>query len=79
MVAAGASNREVAQKLGLAEDTVKHHISNVFDKLGVSNRAEMASTRRATADDSTIAGRHGSVAARQRGTTPSTEVVVALH
>ena len=42
LVAAGASNREVAQKLSLAEDTVKHHISNIFDKLGVSNRAEMA-------------------------------------
>jgi two-component system nitrate/nitrite response regulator NarL len=42
MVAGGASNREVAQKLSLAEDTVKHHISNIFDKLGVSNRAEMA-------------------------------------
>jgi two-component system, NarL family, nitrate/nitrite response regulator NarL len=41
-VAAGESNREVAQRLGLAEDTVKHHISNIFDKLGVSNRAEMA-------------------------------------
>jgi DNA-binding NarL/FixJ family response regulator len=42
LVAAGASNREVAQRLNLAEDTVKHHISNIFDKLGVSNRAEMA-------------------------------------
>ena len=42
-VAAGASNREVAQRLALAEDTVKHHISNIFDKLGVSNRAELAS------------------------------------
>jgi DNA-binding NarL/FixJ family response regulator len=41
-VAAGESNREVAQRLKLAEDTVKHHISNVFDKLGVSNRAELA-------------------------------------
>ncbi len=42
LVAAGASNREVAQRLALAEDTVKHHISNIFDKLGVSNRAELA-------------------------------------
>jgi len=42
-VAAGASNREVAQRLALAEDTVKHHMSNIFDKLGVSNRAELAS------------------------------------
>jgi two-component system nitrate/nitrite response regulator NarL len=41
-VAAGESNREVARRLSLAEDTVKHHISNVFDKLGVSNRAELA-------------------------------------
>ncbi len=41
-VAAGESNREVAVRLSLAEDTVKHHISNVFDKLGVSNRAELA-------------------------------------
>ena len=42
LVAAGASNREVAEKLSLAEDTVKHHLSNIFDKLGVSNRAELA-------------------------------------
>jgi two-component system nitrate/nitrite response regulator NarL len=42
-VAEGASNREVAQRLALAEDTVKHHMSNIFDKLGVSNRAELAS------------------------------------
>jgi len=41
-VAEGESNREVAQRLALAEDTVKHHISNIFDKLGVSNRAELA-------------------------------------
>jgi two-component system nitrate/nitrite response regulator NarL len=41
-VAAGESNREVAQRLALAEATVKHHISNIFDKLGVSNRAELA-------------------------------------
>jgi DNA-binding NarL/FixJ family response regulator len=41
-VAAGQSNREVAQRLSLAEDTVKHHMSNIFDKLGVSNRAELA-------------------------------------
>ena len=41
-VAAGDSNREIAARLGLAEDTVKHHVTNIFDKLGVSNRAEMA-------------------------------------
>ena len=41
-VAAGDSNREIAVRLGLAEDTVKHHVTHVFDKLGVSNRAELA-------------------------------------
>ena len=41
-VAAGESNRDVAKRLALAEGTVKHHISNIFDKLGVSNRAELA-------------------------------------
>jgi two-component system, NarL family, nitrate/nitrite response regulator NarL len=41
-VAAGESNRQIAARLGLAEDTIKHHITNIFDKLGVSNRAEMA-------------------------------------
>ena len=41
-VAAGVSNREIAARLGLAEDTVKHHVTNIFDKLGVSNRAELA-------------------------------------
>jgi len=42
-VAAGESNREVARRLALSEDTVKHHLTSVFDKLGVSNRAELAS------------------------------------
>ena len=42
LVALGESNRDVARRLCLAEDTVKHHLTNVFDKLGVSNRAELA-------------------------------------
>jgi DNA-binding NarL/FixJ family response regulator len=41
-VVSGLQNKEVAKKLGVSEDTVKHHISNVFDKLGVSNRLELA-------------------------------------
>ena len=41
-VATGESNREIASRLGLSQVTVKHHVSNIFDKLGVSNRAELA-------------------------------------
>jgi two-component system, NarL family, nitrate/nitrite response regulator NarL len=40
-IVAGYSNREIAQKLSLSLQTVKHHITNVFDKLGVSNRLEL--------------------------------------
>jgi two-component system nitrate/nitrite response regulator NarL len=35
-----ASNSQIAQSLYLSENTVKHHIHNILDKLGVSNRRE---------------------------------------
>jgi two-component system, NarL family, nitrate/nitrite response regulator NarL len=41
-VVAGYSNREVAEYFKISEDTVKHHLSNTFDKLGVSTRLELA-------------------------------------
>jgi two-component system nitrate/nitrite response regulator NarL len=41
-VAGGESNKDIAQRLNVREDTVKHHISNVFAKLGVSSRLELA-------------------------------------
>ncbi|OFW21122.1 MAG: DNA-binding response regulator [Acidobacteria bacterium RIFCSPLOWO2_02_FULL_59_13] len=41
-VVSGFSNKEIAQKFFLSEDTVKHHITNIFNKMGVSNRLEMA-------------------------------------
>lgn len=42
MVVAGYSNPDIAQRCSISEQTVKHHISNIFDKLGVSNRLELA-------------------------------------
>jgi DNA-binding NarL/FixJ family response regulator len=41
-VVAGYSNREIAKKFSLSEDTVKHHLSKIFDKTGASNRLELA-------------------------------------
>lgn len=38
----GASNREVATRLGVSVDTVKHHLTNVYSKVGVSSRLELA-------------------------------------
>ena len=38
----GCTNKEIAQRFSLSEDTVKHHLTNIFDKLGVSNRLELA-------------------------------------
>jgi len=36
----GFSNREIADKLFIGEATVKTHLRNIYDKLGVSNRAQ---------------------------------------
>ena len=41
-VVAGYSNKEIAEHFKISEDTVKHHLSNIFDKLGVSTRLELA-------------------------------------
>jgi two-component system nitrate/nitrite response regulator NarL len=41
-VAAGATNRDIATLLKMREDTVKHHLSSIYDKCGVSNRVELA-------------------------------------
>jgi DNA-binding NarL/FixJ family response regulator len=39
---AGCSNREIAQKFSLSEQTVKHHLTSIFNKTGVSSRLELA-------------------------------------
>jgi DNA-binding NarL/FixJ family response regulator len=40
LVAAGRTNREIATELRLSEGTVRNYLSNVFNKLGVSRRAQ---------------------------------------
>ena len=42
LVTHGLHNKELAQKLSISEQTVKNHLHNIFDKLGVSDRLELA-------------------------------------
>jgi two-component system nitrate/nitrite response regulator NarL len=41
-IASGASNRDIAQSLSVSEQTIKNHLSRIFEKCGVSNRVELA-------------------------------------
>jgi DNA-binding NarL/FixJ family response regulator len=38
LLAAGKTNRDIAEALFISEKTVARHVSNIFDKLGVSSR-----------------------------------------
>ena len=42
LVVQGYLNKEIAEKLFISEQTVKNHLHNIFEKLGVSNRLELA-------------------------------------
>lgn len=44
LVAAGLSNRELAEHLGISTKTAGHHVSSILAKLGAANRAEAAVT-----------------------------------
>ena len=48
-VVAGYSNKEIALQCSVSEQTVKHHLTRMFDKVGASNRLELAM----------VAARHG--------------------
>lgn len=41
-VTEGCTNKNIADKLSIAEQTVKHHLTSIFQKVGVSNRLELA-------------------------------------
>jgi len=42
LVSQGKSNREIAEALSVSEKTVRNHVSNLLDKLGLNNRIELA-------------------------------------
>lgn len=41
LVCQGLSNKEIAYKLSISDSTVRHHLTNIFDKLGVANRQKL--------------------------------------
>ena len=43
--------REIAQRFAVTEETIKHHLTRIFDKVGAANRVELA----------LVAARHGFV------------------
>lgn len=42
LIAEGLNNREIAERLFISEKTVKNHVSNIFKKIGVSDRVQAA-------------------------------------
>ena len=42
MIASGSFNKEIASTLNISERTVKNHVSNIFKKIGVSDRTQAA-------------------------------------
>lgn len=42
LVVGGYANKFIAEQFSISEHTVKHHLTNIFDKVGVSNRLELA-------------------------------------
>jgi pentatricopeptide repeat protein len=47
LVASGSSNRQIAYRLGISENTVARHVSNIFDKLGVNSRTQAVASAQA--------------------------------
>ena len=42
LIAEGLFNKEIAYQLSISEKTVKNHVSNIFKKIGVSDRTQAA-------------------------------------
>lgn len=54
LIAGGATNPQIAQTLFLSRKTVERHVSNIFSKLGLKNRAELAARVAAAGADADL-------------------------
>ena len=54
LVVDGYANKDIAREFAVSEETIKHHLTHMFDKVGVSNRLELARV-------ATERGLHGAV------------------
>jgi DNA-binding NarL/FixJ family response regulator len=48
LVVEGCPNKEIASRCAVSEETIKHHLTRMFDKVGASNRLELAMTARSS-------------------------------
>jgi two-component system, NarL family, nitrate/nitrite response regulator NarL len=51
LLATGASNKAIAQQMGISPATVKNHLDAIFAKMGASNRLQAVMMVRAATDD----------------------------
>jgi len=42
LVVEGCGNKEIAQRFAVSEETIKHHLTRMFDKVGAVNRLQLA-------------------------------------
>lgn len=76
LVAAGFPNKEIARRCTVSEETIKHHLTRIFKKVGASNRLELAMVAtRSGLDDGIYSLRNGvNDASSDRGSPPVTSV-----
>jgi two-component system nitrate/nitrite response regulator NarL len=65
LVVSGYSNKEIAARCDVSTDTVKHHLTSIFDKTGASTRVELA----------VFALHHGLAGAESEGGSPRAPAV----
>jgi DNA-binding CsgD family transcriptional regulator len=80
LVATGLTNREIARELDLSDHTVKNYLFQIYEKLGISNRVELALYSRHSAElrDETAGPSDRPAASSSSSSTPEDRVVSLL-